>query len=356
MHTPPTGLYEAPLPSDWPEPEALGFGRVLGPYLVHAQHGEDGHWHAPTVSVRNALPVPVASGGLQYGLSVFEGLKAYRDPRGQIHLFRPRDHARRLQQSARRVVMPEPPEDLFMTLCQLAVQVHARYVPPHGRGALYLRPTLYAEEEALGFRPATRHRLAVAVTPSADPAPKHLRLWAEHELTRAAPGGLGAAKTGGNYAAGLAGLQRARENGYDDVIWLDALTRRELAEAGTMNVFVQIGDEVLTPPLDGTILAGITRDSVLRLLRAEGLRVSEQRISLDELAAAQMAGQLGAAFGVGTAARLVKVSEIGDGERAIRFTDTGLPARVYDALKQVQEGSTHALREWRVAVPTPQTP
>ncbi|MFT4047616.1 MAG: branched-chain amino acid aminotransferase [Solimonas sp.] len=358
MHMPPTGpfkpLYEAPLPADWPEPEELGFGHVLGPYIVHALHGEDGGWHAPTVSARSTLPVPVASGGLQYGFSVFEGLKAYRDPDGRIHLFRPRDHARRLQLSARRLVMPEVPEDLFLTLCQLAVQVHARYVPAHGRGALYLRPTLYAEEDALGFRPASRHRLAVAVTPCSDPAPKRVRLWAELELTRAAPGGLGAAKTGGNYAAGLAGLQRARERGYDDVVWLDALTHRELGEAGTMNLFVQIGNEVLTPPLDGTILPGVTRDSVLRLLRAEGVRVSEHRISLDELVHAQMAGQLGTAFGTGTAARVVTIAEIGDGSRTILFNDTGLARRVYDGLKHVQEGSSRALREWRSAVPTPQ--
>lgn len=354
MHTPPTGLYEAALPEDWPEPEALGFGQVLGPYLAHAQHCDDSGWHAPSVSARTAMPVPVASGGLQYGFSVFEGLKAFRNADGQIHLFRPRDHARRLQQSAQRLVMPEPPEELFMTLCQLAVQVHARYVPPFGRGSLYLRPTLYAEEDALGFRPAARHRLAVAVTPCSDPAPKQMRLWAETELIRAAPGGIGAAKTGGNYAAGLAGQQRARANGYDDVIWLDALTHRELAEAGTMNVFVQIGSEVLTPPLDGTILAGITRDSVLRLLRTEGISVSEHRITLDDLATAGMAGQLGTAFGVGTAARLVTISEISDGATAFRFRDTGLASRLYDKLKQVQEGSTHALREWRVPVPTPQ--
>ena len=354
MHTPPMGLYEAPLPPDWPAPEALGFGQILGPYLVHAQHGDESGWSAPTISARATLPLALASGGLQYGLSAFEGLKAYRDPDGRIHLFRPRDHAHRLAQSATRLVMPEPSDELFMTLCQLAVQVHARYVPPFGRGALYLRPTLYAEEEALGFRPATRHRLVVAVTPCSDPPAKTVRLWAETEYTRAAPGGLGAAKTGGNYAAGLAGLQRAKARGYDDVVWLDAHTHRELGEAGTMNIFVQIGEEVLTPALDGTILAGITRDSVLRLLRAEGMKISETRISLDELASAQLAGQLGAGFGVGTAARLVKISEIADGARQIRFTDTGLAGRVYAALKQVQEGATHALREWRSAVPTPQ--
>jgi branched-chain amino acid aminotransferase len=351
MHNPPDTVLEAPLPPDWPEPEALGFGHYLAPWLVHAGHGVDTGWGTPTVNPRSATPLAVATGALQYGLSVFEGLKAYRAPDDGVHLFRPRDHARRLQASARRLGMPEPSEELFMTLCQLAVQVHARYLPPHGRGSLYLRPTLYAEEEALGLRPATRHRLAVVVTPCSDPPPKTLRLWAEPELIRAAPGGLGAAKTGANYAAGLGGLLRAKELGYDDVVWCDARTHTQLGEAGTMNVFVQIGEELLTPPLDGTILAGITRDSLLRLMRAEGIVVSEQTISLDDLAHAQMAGQLGTAFGVGTAARLARITEISDGARRLVFPDTGLAARLGTALKQVQEGTTHALREWRVAVP-----
>lgn len=351
MHNPPASALEAPLPPDWPEPEALAFGQYLAPYLVHAGHGVDTGWGTPTVNSRNATPLAVATGGLQYGLSVFEGLKAYRAPDGTAHLFRPRDHARRLQASARRLGMPEPPEELFMTLCQLAVQVHARFLPPHGRGSLYLRPTLYAEEEVLGLRPATHHRLAIVVTPCCDPPLKALRLWAEPEMIRAAAGGLGAAKTGANYAAGLGGLLRAKELGYDDVVWCDARTHTQLGEAGTMNVFVQIGEELLTPPLDGTILAGITRDSLVRLLRAEGIAVSEQTVTLDDLAHAQMAGQLGTAFGVGTAARLARIAEISDGTRRLLFPDTGLAARLCATLKQVQEGATHALREWRVAVP-----
>ncbi len=352
MHNPPASTLEAPLPPDWPAPESLGFGQHLAPYLVHAGHGAQTGWSSPIINPRNATPLAVATGGLQYGLSVFEGLKAYRGPQGQIHLFRPRDHARRLQLSARRLGMPEPPEALFMTLCQLAVQVHARYLPPHGRGALYLRPTLYAEEEVLGLRPATHHRIAVVVTPCADPLPKTARMWAEPELIRAAPGGLGAAKTGANYAAGLGGLMRARAQGFDDVVWLDAHTHQYLGEAGTMNLFVQIGEELLTPPLDGTILAGITRDSLLRLLHAEGISVNEQAISLDDLGHAQLAGQLGTAFGVGTAARLVRINEIGDGERRLLFRDTGLADHLYRALKRVQEGDSHVLPEWRVAVPS----
>ncbi|SER07534.1 branched-chain amino acid aminotransferase [Solimonas aquatica] len=351
MQTPPSGLLEAPLPADYPQPEALVFGQILGPYLVHAHHDGE-HWHTPQLSPRAEAPLPMASGGLQYGFSVFEGLKAYRDPQQQIQLFRPRDHARRLANSAQRLAMPVPDEELFLQLCQRAVQVHARYVPPHGRGALYLRPTLFAEEEGLGFRVARRHGLSVAVTPCCDPPQKTIRLWAETELVRAAPGGMGEAKTGGNYAAGILGLQRARARGYDDVVWLDARQHRQLGEAGTMNIFVQIGHELITPPLDGTILPGITRDSLIRLLRAEGMSVLEHDLSLDELVAAQMAGQLGTAFGVGTAARLVQISEIAEAGRSIGFSDTGLAARAYTALKQVQEGSSHALREWRVAVPT----
>ncbi|MFP5307200.1 MAG: aminotransferase class IV [Gammaproteobacteria bacterium] len=353
MHLPPENPLRAPLPPDWPAPEALGFGQYLGPYLVETQH-RDGHWTAPSLTPRAASPVQLASGALQYGLSVFEGLKAYRAPDDRIHLFRPLAHARRLQASAQRLGMPVPPEALCQLLCRLAVQVHAAFVPPHGRGALYPRPTLFAEEECLGLRAAKRHRLSVVVTACSDPPLKSLRLWAEPELIRAAPGGLGAAKTGGNYAAGLGGLLRAKAQGYDDVAWLDAATHTQLGEAGTMNLFVQIGTEVLTPPLDGTILAGVTRDCVIGLLRDAGVSVHEMAVGLDDLATAEAAGQLGAAFGTGTAARVAAIDTIGNGVREIRFRDRGgLAAFVAERLKQLQEGATPRHASWREPVPVP---
>lgn len=351
MQVPPEVPLFAPLPPDWPQPEALGFGQYLGPYLAEAQHRADGGWSAPSLTPRGASPVPVASGAVQYGLSVFEGLKAYRSPDGSVHLFRPLAHARRLQASAQRLGMPAPSEELVLLLCQLAVQIHAEYVPPHGRGSLYLRPTLFAEEECLGLRPATKHRLSVAVTPSSDPPLKTLRLWAEPELIRAAPGGLGAAKTGANYAAGLGGLMRARERGYDDVVWLDAQTHTQLGEAGTMNLFAQIGDEIITPPLDGTILAGVTRDCVIALLREADVAVIEMPVSLDDVANAEAAGQLGTAFGTGTAARIARIASIGDGVREVRFRDTGLASFVGEQLKRAQEGATVRHTAWREAVP-----
>ncbi|HEY1078257.1 MAG TPA: aminotransferase class IV [Fontimonas sp.] len=333
-------------PPDWPEPEALGFGQYLGPYLVESQHLDGAGWSAPCLTPRTASHASVAGGAVQYALSVFEGLKAYRDARGALHLFRVDDHVARLQASARRLCLPEPPAALCLQLFDLAVQMHAALLPAYGRGSLYLRPTVFADEECLGLRPAKRHRLSIVVTPCSDPLLKRLRLWAEPELIRAAPGGLGAAKTGANYAAGLPGLLRARERGYDDVVWLDAHTHSQLGEAGTMNLFVQIGDEVLTPALDGTILAGITRDSVMQWLVAQGIRVRECALALADLHAAQRAGTLGTAFGTGTAVRVTQITAIGDGASELHFADTGLAARVSQALKQIQEGSDRQYARW----------
>ncbi len=340
-------------PPDWPEPEALGFGQYLGAYLVESQHIDGGGWSAPCLTPRTASSAAIAGGAVQYALSVFEGAKAYRDARGGLHLFRPLDHVARLQASARRLCLPEPPTELCLQLFDLAVQMHAALIPAYGRGSLYLRPTVFADEECLGLRPARRHRLSIVVTPCSDPLLKRLRLWAEPEFIRAAPGGLGAAKTGANYAAGLSGLVRARERGYDDVVWLDAHTHTQLGEAGTMNLFVQIGDEVLTPPLDGTILAGITRDSVMQWLRAQGIPVLERTITLDDLRNARLAGTLGTAFGTGTAVRVTLIESIGDGEHELQFTDTGLAAKVSHALKQIQEGGDRQYAHWLTPIVDP---
>ncbi|MGQ0621570.1 MAG: aminotransferase class IV [Panacagrimonas sp.] len=341
-------LPRATRPADWPAPEQLGFGQYLGPYMVVADHDVRLGWSHPRVETR--VLSAVASGGLQYGLSAFEGLKAYRAPDDSIHLFRPREHASRLRQSCERLALPTVDESRFVEACTLATQVHEALIPPHGRGALYLRPTVFACEEALGFRVASQHRMVLAVTPCADPAPRTIRLWADRELTRAAPGGLGAAKTGGNYAAGMLGMLRARERGYDDVAWLDANTHTRLGEAGTMNLFVEIDHTLCTPPLDGTILAGITRDTLMQALRNEGLKVEERELPLDELGTLERAGRLGCAFGVGTAVRLVRIAEIGHPHDLIRFRDPGRCEHLRRILKNVQEGQVPQQPHWRLAV------
>lgn len=340
----------AAVPRGWPEPEALGFGQYLAPLVVLADHSPLQGWSPLRVVPLSEARAPVASGGMQYGLSVFEGLKAYRDPDGAAQLFRPHDHAARLAASAARLGMPAPGAELFLEACRLASRIHEAFLPPQGRGSLYLRPTIYADEEALGFRVAGRHQLAVVVMPCCDPPLKTLSLWAEPELTRAALGGLGAAKTGGNYAAGLLGMLRAREQGCDDVAWLDAATHTRLAEAGTMNLFVEVDRVWCTPPLDGSILAGLTRDTLMQLLRAEGFKAEERELDLRELERLERAGRIGGALGTGTAARVVRIAAIRGPRQTVQFHDVGHAERFSALLKDAQEGRGGTPAQWRVTV------
>lgn len=333
-------------PPDWPAPEQLSFGRYLAPLVVCARWSPAAGWADPQVVPRGDAQVPIASATVQYGLSVFEGLKAYRGPDGSAHLFRPRDHAARLRASAARLGLPEVDDRLFLAACREAVRVHEAFLPPHGRGSLYLRPTIAASEEALGYRAAIEHQFSVTVMPCCDPALKTMALWAEPELTRAAAGGLGAAKTGGNYAAGLLGQMRARERGFDDVAWLDAATHSRLAEAGTMNLFVEVDRTWVTPPLDGTILAGVTRDTLMKIVRDAGLRVEEADLDLKELSRLERAGRVGGAFGTGTAARLVRISAIRGPRASVQFRDAGHALRFAHLLKQAQEGGGAAHAGW----------
>lgn len=340
-------------PQSLPEPEALGFGRHVAPFIVIAEHDEHSGWAAPQVLPRDAVQLDVASGALQYGLSVFEGLKAFRDANDELHLFRPREHIRRLQRSAERLSLPAFDEALLMKMALRAVDVHRTYVPPYRRGSLYLRPTLYACEESLGLRRAAKHALSIVATPCSTPdvaLPK--RLWAERELVRAAIGGLGAAKTAANYAASLYGAQRARLRGCDDALWLDAAEHQYLGEAGTMNVFVALPGRVLTPPLDGTILAGITRDSIMQLLAEFGVRCEETAISLDDLQRWQQSGGLREIFGVGTAARVVPVSEVIWEDARVQPHGGDLASRLAQRLADLQDGAAEDRYGWR----TPVTP
>lgn len=335
------------LPEDWPAPEELGFGQFLGPAAVVVQHERRRGWLAPRLVRRGEAGVQVASGAIQYGLSVFEGLKAYRGPDEAVHVFRARAHAQRFRLSAERLALPVPSEELFVAAVGSAVRAHERFVPPHRRGSLYVRPTLFANEERLGVRAAERHCFATVVSPASNPPVRPACLWVEEEFVRAAPGGLGAAKTGANYAAALLASERARERGCDDVLWLDALEHRFLAEAGTMNVFVVFSEGVATPPLDDTILAGVTRDSSLALFSSLGVPVQERPIALDELAQAASRGALLEVFCVGTAVRLSNITEIRHRRGVLRPRGGELGTRLRQALADLQDGAASDPFGWR---------
>jgi branched-chain amino acid aminotransferase len=331
----------------------LGFGAYFTDHVALMEHDESAGWGPPRIVPAGTSTVQLASGALQYGLSVFEGLKVFRSVAGGLRVFRPDMHARRFAASARRLCLPPVDPSVFVDVVVALAAVDADWCPPAGKGAIYVRPTLFASESFLGVRPAKQHRLVVLQSPVdsywAD-GEHPLRLWAETEYVRAAPGGTGAAKTGGNYACSLLAARRAQERGFDQVLWLDAIARQRLEEAGTMNVWVRLADRVITPPLDGTILAGVTRDSCLALLRSWGVHAEERAVTLGELADARARGELVEMWGSGTAAVIAPISELAWEGHIVRPSGGDLALRLRAAIEAIQDGTAPDTFGWMVPV------
>jgi branched-chain amino acid aminotransferase len=291
----------------------LGFGQVLTDHIFRVDWTKDRGWHDARVEPYGPLALDPAAAVLHYGQTAFEGLKAFRGSDGVVRLFRPRDHARRLARTAARLCMPAPDEGLLIEGMKALVRADADWFPDAPGTSLYLRPLLIATEAFLGVRPAHRYALLVMASPVGGyfgATARPLRLWVERRLSRAAPGGLGAAKTGANYVASLLAAEDAKARGFDQVLWTDAGAHRLVEEVGTMNLFARIGPTVVTPPLSDTLLAGVTRDTVLTLLRDDGAPVQERPLALEELEAAHRAGTLAEVFGTGTAAVVAAVGEL----------------------------------------------
>ncbi|NJO47373.1 MAG: branched-chain amino acid aminotransferase [Oscillatoriales cyanobacterium RM2_1_1] len=287
----------------------LSFGQVFSDHMFLAEY-HDGQWQSAQIIPYGPLPMTPATSVLHYGQAVFEGMKAYKSPIGQPLLFRPQANYQRINQSAQRLCMPPVPEDLFMAGLLELVRLDADWIPNQSNTALYIRPIYFANEETIGLRPATRYQLAMIACPVGSYYADPVKLLVSQNYVRACVGGTGAAKVAGNYAASLRADQEAQAQGYDNVLWLDAIHRKYIEECGTMNLAFVMDQVVITPPLSGTILPGITRDSVLTLFRDLGLEVEERLISIDEVVAADRAGILKEAFGMGTAATIAPISQI----------------------------------------------
>jgi branched-chain amino acid aminotransferase len=341
----------SPLPH--PEASQLGFGRFFTDHMFVMDYEQGRGWFDGRIVPHGPMPIDPAAGGLQYGQSLFEGLKAYATANGRVAMFRPEAHARRLNASAERLCMPTiEPERLIHAMREL-LTIDRAWVPTAAGTSVYLRPTMFATEAFLGVRPSNRYALVVLASPvgayfTGEARP--LRIWVERTYARAVRGGIGAAKTGGNYAASLLAAEAAKKRGFDQVLWLDALHHADLEEVGTMNMFVVIGDEVITPPLDGALLAGVTRDSVLTLLREWGVRVSERKLPLDEIAAAHRAGTLREMFGTGTAAVIAPVGEIAWESGSITAKGTEIGSRLRETLEAVHYGRSPDRWNWLVDV------
>jgi branched-chain amino acid aminotransferase len=291
-----------------------GFGRVFTDHMVTIRYSDDKGWHDAKVGPRGPLTLDPATAVLHYAQEIFEGLKAYRLADGGMALFRPEQNARRFQRSAKRLAMPELPEEMFLQACKQLVYVDKDWFPPIDGGSIYLRPFMIASEVFLGVKPSAEYLFMVIASAAGNyfksGAPA-ISIWVSEQYTRAAPGGTGAAKCGGNYAASLVAQSEAIKQGCDQVVFLDAAEHRWVEELGGMNLFFLFDDgSIITPPADGTILEGITRDSVLTLARAQGLNVREERYAIDQWRADAESGRLVETFACGTAAVVTPVGKV----------------------------------------------
>jgi len=289
------------------------FSSVFSDHMFTAEF-EDGRWSDGRIQPYGPIPMLPNISALHYGISVFEGMKAHKSAGGRPLLFRPRENARRLRCSAARLAMPEVPEGLFLEGLRELVRLDHAWIPGADAGALYIRPILFSTDPSIRVKPAERYQFVIFTFPFGAYFSAPVDVVVCERYVRAFPGGTGDIKPAGNYAAALLAEQEARETGFNSVMWLDAQERRYIEECGVMNVFFVIGNEVVTPSLSGTILPGITRDSVITLLRDLGYRVKEANIAIDQVFESHKRGELHECFGTGTAAT---VSHI----RRIRYRD-----------------------------------
>jgi len=281
----------------------------------------DGVWTNPRIEPLALIPTHPAAMALHYGQAIFEGLKATMGKNNTPVLFRPEENAKRLNVSADRMGMPAFPEDLFVEALKQLVALERNWVPTQEGSSLYLRPFMYADEPFIGMRAATSFKFIIMASPAGPFFNRRIKLYAETKYVRAVNGGTGEAKAAGNYAAAIRPTEFAKAKGYDQVLWLDAQHFEYIQEVGTMNIFFKIAGKFITPDLSGSILSGITRLSVIDLLRDKGFEVTERPITMTEIKEAYKNNTLEEAFGVGTAVGIARVEAIGNMDFTIQFPD-----------------------------------
>jgi branched-chain amino acid aminotransferase len=328
------------------------FGATFSDHMLVADW-EKGSWKQPQIVPFGPISFSPALTPFHYGQAIFEGFKAHRIPNGSVALFRPRENFVRLNRSASRLAMPEIPEQLFLEGVKELVRLDRDWIPHREGGALYVRPTYFGIDDTLLVRPANRFRLIVMTCPVGPYFSQPIRLLAEERFVRAFPGGTGDSKAAGNYAGGLLAARLAQEKGYHNVLWLDGVERRYVEESGVMNVFFVLDGKAITPPLSGTILPGVTRDSALTLLREIGVPAEERQISIDEVLSTHAAGKLTEAFGAGTAAIVAPIACIRYRDRDLQFptvSDSSVAARLRSRLVAIQTGREPDTHNWLLPV------
>lgn len=334
----------------------LGFGNYYTDHMFLMNYDEGKGWHDPRIVPYGPIELDPAAMCLHYGQEVFEGLKAYRTEDGRILLFRPDRNMARLNSSNERLCIPAIDEAFAVEAIKKLVSVDQDWIPTAEGTSLYIRPFIFATEAQVGVHPAQELLFAIILSPVGAYYPEGLnpvKIYVEDKYVRAVRGGMGYTKTGGNYAASLKAQDEAEKVGYTQVLWLDGVERKYIEEVGTMNVFFVIDDEIVTPELQGSILPGVTRMSCIELLKKQGYKVSERRLSIEEVAEAADAGKLKEAFGSGTAAVISPIGELKWDEKVMTINNGEIGTisqHLYDTLTGIQWGKLPDPYGWIVEV------
>jgi len=335
-----------------PDQNNLGFGTYFTDHMFMMDYTEGVGWHDARIVPYAPIAMDPATMVLHYAQETFEGLKAYRNPKGEITLFRPEMNARRMINSNKRICMAELPEDMFVEAVEAIVKYEQDWIPTAKDTSLYIRPFMFASEASVGVHPAKSYTFVIILSPVGSYYPEGVnpvKIWVEDEYVRAVKGGTGFTKCGGNYAASIAAQVKAESHGYTQVLWLDGVHRKYVEEVGTMNVMFLIDDTVVTAPLEGSVLPGVTRNSIIHILKDWGYKVEERELSIDELMEAGRNGKLKEAFGTGTAAVISPVGQLYYKGEEIVINDfkTGeLTQKLYDTLTGIQWGRLEDKYGW----------
>lgn len=343
-------------PAAKPDQNNLGFGKIFTDHMFVMNYTEGQGWHDARIVPFEKISLSPAAMVFHYGQEMFEGMKAYRGTDGKIYLFRPDMNAKRANNSNTRLCIPHIDENDFVEAVKAVVSVDKDWIPTAEGTSLYIRPFIIATDEFLGVAPSKTYLFIIILSPSGayyESGLKPVGIWIEDEYVRAVKGGMGFAKTGGNYAASLIAQVKAHDDGYSQVLWLDGVERKYIEEVGAMNIFFKIDGKIVTPMLNGSILPGVTRDSVINLCKHWGMDVIEKRISVDELLEAQHSGKLEEVFGTGTAAVISPVGKLRykDEVMTIGNGEIGpVSQKIYDTVTGIQWGKIEDPLGWRVEV------
>lgn len=299
--------------------ENIPFGKYYTDHMLEADY-ENGEWKNVEIKPYQPLLLEPSTAALHYGQAIFEGIKAYKDEQGEAFIFRPIDNFKRFNISAERMQMPTVPEDIFMEGMRMLIELDKNWIPSMPDHSLYIRPFMFSSDAVIGVKPSETYKFMILLSPTGPYYNTPMKIYVEEKYTRAAPGGVGFSKNAGNYGASMLATALAKKAGYDQVLWTDAFEHKYLQEVGTMNVFFIVGKTAITPSLEeGTILAGVTRDSAITVLEEMGLTIDERKITIDELITFHQSGELKEVFGTGTAATISLIKELRYQEYVMQF-------------------------------------